>query len=65
MADALGMDVGSYKTVLACVREKGVDIVLSETTERSTPTLAAYTEKERLIGASASNQRRKNTKNTL
>ena len=60
--DAIGIDPGTYHTVLACVKQKGIEIVLSETSERVTPSLAAYTDQERLIGASANNQFKKNFK---
>lgn len=63
--DALGIDPGSYKTVLACVKSKGIEIVLSESSGKSTPTLVAYTDQERQIGDSAANQMKKNFKNTL
>ena len=43
MTDAIGIDAGTYKTVLACVKQRGIEIVLSETSGRTTPTLAAYT----------------------
>ena len=65
MSDALGMDVGSYKTVFACMKNNGIEIVLSESSGKSTPTLVAYTDAERLIGDQANNQIRKNFKNTL
>lgn len=44
MADAIGIDAGSYKTVLACVKARGIEIVISETSAKWTPTIAAYTE---------------------
>lgn len=53
VADALGVDPGSYKSVMACIKAKGVEIVLSETANKFTPTLVAFTEAERLIGESA------------
>lgn len=65
MSDALGIDAGSYKTVLACVKQRGIEIVLSETSGKSTPTIAGYTDAERLIGDSAVNQMKRNFKNTL
>ena len=65
MVDAIGIDAGSYKTVLACIKQKGIEIVLSETSGKSTPTIAAFTDAERLIGDSAVNQMKKNYKNTL
>ena len=65
MTDALGVDVGSYKTTLACVKQRGIEIVLSQTSAKWTPTLAAYTEQERLFGEAAANQMKKNFKNSL
>jgi len=65
MVDAIGIDAGSYKTVLACVKQRGIEIVLSETSEKVTPTIAAYTDSERVIGAAAVNQQKRNFKNTV
>jgi molecular chaperone DnaK (HSP70) len=65
MVDAIGIDVGTYKTVLACVKQRGIEIVLSDSSNKMTPTIAAYTDQERLIGDSAVNQMKKNFKNTL
>ena len=65
MTDAIGIDAGTYKTVLACVKQRGIEIVLSETSSKWTPTIAAYTAGERLVGDSAVNQMKKNFKNTL
>lgn len=56
MVDAIGIDAGTYKTVLACVKQRGIEIVLSETSEKVTPTIAAYTNAERVVGAAAGNQ---------
>jgi len=65
MSEAIGIDSGSYKTVLSIVKQKGIEIVLSETSSKWTPTIVAFTEQERLIGDSAVNQAKKNFKNTL
>lgn len=65
MVDAIGIDAGSYKSVLACVKQRGIEIVLSETSEKVTPTIAAYTTSERVIGAAAINQQKRNFKNSL
>lgn len=55
MADAIGIDAGSYKTVLACVKQRGIEIVLSETSAKWTPTNVAYTAQERVVGDAANN----------
>ena len=64
MTDAIGIDAGSYKTVLACVKQRGIEIVLSETSSKWTPTIAAYTDQERVVGDAAVNQMKKNFKYT-
>jgi len=48
--EAIGIDLGSNKAVLAVVKKGGIDIVLNDTTNRQTPVQIAYTEQERLIG---------------
>jgi len=53
MVDAIGIDAGSYKTVLACVKQRGIEIVLSQTSEKVTPTICAFTDSERVVGAAA------------
>ena len=66
MVDALGIDIVSYKTVLSSIdNHRGVQIVLSESSGKSIPTLVACTPGERLIGDSAQNQFKKNFINTL
>jgi molecular chaperone DnaK (HSP70) len=61
----VGVDPGSYKTVIGAIEGKGVKIVLSESSGNSTPTITAYTDAERVIGDSAKSQIKKNFKNTL
>jgi len=63
-SDAIGIDAGSYKTVLACVKQRGIEIVLSESSAKWTPTIAGYTSEERLVGDAALNQMKRNFKNT-
>lgn len=65
MTDAIGIDAGSYKTVLACVKQRGIEIVLSESSGKWTPTIAGYSDQERIIGDAAVNQMKKNFKNTM
>lgn len=65
MTDAIGIDAGTYKTVLACVKQRGIEIVLSESSSKWTPTIAAYTDSERVVGDAAASQMKKNFKNTL
>ena len=62
---ALGVEFGSQKMVMACFDTSGVDVILSETSDKSTPAIVAYTKSERIIGLAASNQRKRNQKNSL
>lgn len=52
---ALGVDIGTAKTVLAAVKKRGIDIILSDSSNKSTPSIVGYTHEERLIGDSATN----------
>jgi len=65
MTDAIGIDCGSYKTVLGCVKQRGIEIVLSDSSSKTSPTIAAFTAEERLIGDAAVNQMKRNFKNSL
>lgn len=60
-----GIDLGSSKAVLAAVKSKGIEIVLSDSSGRAIPSVVAFTEEERLIGDSTLGQMKKNFKNTL
>ena len=62
---ALGVELGSSKIVMACFGLKGLEIILSETSDKSTQAIVAYTASERIIGLAASHQRKRNLKNSL
>lgn len=59
------MDLGSTKAVCAVVKKGGIDIVLNDSTNRSTPVQMAFTAQERIIGDPVKFQIRKNMKNTI
>jgi len=62
---AIGVDLGSSKTVMGVVKQGGIDIVLSETSGRSVPTRVAYTSSERVVGEGVQTQIRRNFKNSI
>ena len=62
---AIGIDLGSNKSVLAATKRRGIDIVLNGESNRSTPTLVAYTTAERLIGDAVKTQVKRNFKNSI
>ena len=40
---AIGIELGSSKAVFACFNTRGVDVILSDTGDKSTKTIVAYT----------------------
>mmetsp|Transcript_43618 Transcript_43618/g.57784 ORF Transcript_43618/g.57784 Transcript_43618/m.57784 type:complete len:624 (+) Transcript_43618:73-1944(+) len=65
MAAAIGIDLGSYKAVMGVTKRKGIEIVLNEGSNRSTPVCIAYTSSERLIGDAVKTQIKRNFKNSV
>lgn len=61
----VGIDFGSGKTVLGVARNRGIDIVVNEVSNRSTPALVAFGSKSRFLGESAKSQETSNIKNTV
>jgi heat shock protein 4 len=59
------VDLGSTKAVMAVVKKGGIDIVLNDSTNRSTPVQVAFTREERIVGDPVKFQIRKNMKNTI
>lgn len=65
MSTPFGVDLGNDNTVIACARNRGIDIIVNEVSNRSTPTLVGFGNKNRFIGESAKNQQTSNIKNTV
>lgn len=65
MSTPFGVDLGNDNTVIACARNRGIDIIVNEVSNRSTPTLVGFGPKNRFIGESAKNQQTSNIKNTV
>lgn len=60
----IGIDMGASVSQVAYVGKGIVDIVQNEVSNRSTPTLVGYTDRERLLGDMALSQIKSNAKNT-
>jgi len=60
----IGIDMGASVSQVAYVGKGIVDIVQNEVSNRSTPTLTGYTDRERMLGDMALSQIRSNSKNT-
>lgn len=65
MSVPFGVDLGNDNTVIACARNRGIDIIVNEVSNRSTPSLVGFGTKNRFIGEAAKNQQTSNIKNTV
>lgn len=65
MSTPFGVDLGNDNTVIACARNRGIDIIVNEVSNRSTPSLVGFGMKNRFIGESGKNQQTSNIKNTV
>lgn len=65
MSVPFGVDLGNDNTVIACARNRGIDIIVNEVSNRSTPSLVGFGSKNRFIGEAAKNQQTSNIKNTV
>lgn len=61
----VGIDFGAGKTVLGVARNRGIDIVVNEVSNRATPSLVAFGSKSRFLGEAAKGQETSNIKNTV
>ncbi|BFZ61462.1 adenyl-nucleotide exchange factor sse1 [Saitoella coloradoensis] len=61
----VGIDLGNLSTVVAVARRGGIDILVNEVSNRSTPSLIAFGPKQRYIGESAKTNEISNYKNTV
>ncbi|KAL0944218.1 heat shock protein hsp88 [Colletotrichum truncatum] len=61
----VGVDFGTLKTVIAVARNRGVDVITNEVSNRATPSLVGFGPKSRYLGESAKTQEISNLKNTV
>ncbi|CDO53426.1 hypothetical protein DV451_003973 [Geotrichum candidum] len=65
MSVPLGIDFGNYSSVIGVARNRGIDVIVNEVSNRSTPSLVAFGLKSRFIGEAAKSQEISNLKNTV
>ncbi|KAJ3256583.1 adenyl-nucleotide exchange factor sse1 [Chytriomyces hyalinus] len=61
----VGIDFGNLNTVVAVARNRGIDVITNEVSNRSTPSLVSFGEKQRYLGESAKTQEISNFKSTV
>ncbi|KAK1699670.1 hsp70-like protein [Colletotrichum godetiae] len=59
------VDFGTLKTVIAVARNRGVDVISNEVSNRATPSVVGFGPKSRYLGESAKTQEISNLKNTV
>ncbi|KAH8127274.1 hypothetical protein ACSS6W_001210 [Trichoderma asperelloides] len=65
MTSVVGVDFGTLKTVIAVARNRGVDVITNEVSNRATPSLVGFGPKSRYLGEAAKTQEISNLKNTV
>ncbi|OXV07956.1 hypothetical protein Egran_04283 [Elaphomyces granulatus] len=61
----IGIDLGTQSTKIGVARNKGIDIITNEVSNRATPTLVGFGPKSRYLGEAAKTQEISNLKNTV
>lgn len=65
MSTPFGIDFGNFHSVVAVARNRGIDVIVNEVSNRTTPSLVSFGTKSRAIGESAKSQEISNLKNTV
>ncbi|KAJ3322099.1 adenyl-nucleotide exchange factor sse1 [Boothiomyces sp. JEL0866] len=61
----VGIDLGNLNTVVAVARNRGIDVITNETSNRATPSLVSFTDKQRFLGEGAKTLEISNFKHTV
>ncbi|GAB7357713.1 hypothetical protein MBLNU459_g0377t1 [Dothideomycetes sp. NU459] len=61
----VGLDFGTQNAVIAVARNRGVDVIANEVSNRATPALVGFGPKSRYLGETAKTQEISNLKNTV
>ncbi|KAI0165682.1 heat shock protein Hsp88 [Xylariaceae sp. FL1272] len=61
----VGVDFGTLNTAIAVARNRGVDVITNEVSNRQTPSLVGFGPKARYVGEAAKTQEISNLKNTV
>ncbi|KAF9293704.1 adenyl-nucleotide exchange factor sse1, partial [Mortierella antarctica] len=61
----VGIDFGNLQSIIAVARNRGIDVVCNEVSNRFTPSLVSFGPKQRYLGETAKTQEISNFKNTI
>ncbi|KAG0000002.1 adenyl-nucleotide exchange factor sse1 [Modicella reniformis] len=61
----VGIDLGNLQTIIAVARNRGIDVICNEVSNRFTPSLVSFGPKQRYLGETAKTQEISNFKNTI
>lgn len=65
MSTPFGVDLGNNNSVIAVARNRGIDVVVNEVSNRATPSVIGFGMKNRSIGEAGKTQETSNIKNTV
>ncbi|GAA5865319.1 hypothetical protein JCM8547_005053 [Rhodosporidiobolus lusitaniae] len=65
MTSVVGLDIGQYGSKIGAARNRGIDILVNEVSNRATPSLVAFGPRSRMIGEAAKTQETSNFRNTV
>lgn len=65
MSTPFGLDLGNNNSVLAVARNRGIDIIVNEVSNRSTPSVVGFGPKNRFLGETGKTKQTSNIKNTV
>ncbi|KAG8906919.1 adenyl-nucleotide exchange factor sse1 [Tulasnella sp. 403] len=65
MASVVGIDFGNLASKIGVARQRGIDVIANEVSNRATPSLISFGVKQRALGEAAKNLEISNFKNTV
>jgi len=61
----VGIDFGAHSSVVAVVKQGGIDVITNDVSNRRTPTVVGFSDKKREIGEAGKTQQARNIRNTV